>query len=117
MAHKPQTKTAASNPKLSGTTVAFLNAPNQDLHTKSIVQTSLLVTLPELMQIQIHCELDTIGFTYEAPTLPLPPTETHDKEELIMEDEENIHLFNDTLSALYKWVGNEGFNNETDFDA
>ncbi|KAF9440237.1 hypothetical protein P691DRAFT_782912 [Macrolepiota fuliginosa MF-IS2] len=94
------------NPKLSDTTVTFLNAQNQDLHTKSIVQTLLLITLPGLAQIQVHCKLDTIGFTYEAPALPLPPTKTHDEEEeLITEDEANINLFNDTLAALYKWVG------------
>ncbi|KAF9447812.1 hypothetical protein P691DRAFT_760473 [Macrolepiota fuliginosa MF-IS2] len=95
---------SASDPKLSDTTVAFLNAQNQDLHTKSIVQTLLLVTLPKLVQIQVHRKLNAIGFTYEAPALPLPPTETHDEEEeLITEDEANIHLFNDALATLYKW--------------
>ncbi|KAF9441038.1 hypothetical protein P691DRAFT_766853 [Macrolepiota fuliginosa MF-IS2] len=79
---------------------------------------SLLVTLPELTQIQICHELDAISFTYEAPALPLSPTKTHDKEEeLIMEDKANIHLFNNALNALYKWIGNKGFNNETDSDA
>ncbi|KAF9442078.1 hypothetical protein P691DRAFT_790084 [Macrolepiota fuliginosa MF-IS2] len=117
MACKPKVKAAASNTKLSDTTVTFLNAQNQDLHTKSIVQTLLLVTLPELVQVQVCCELDAIGFTYKAPTLPLPPTETPDKaEDFISEDEMNINLFNDTLASLIIWIKKEGFNNETDSD-
>ncbi|KAF9442387.1 hypothetical protein P691DRAFT_765274 [Macrolepiota fuliginosa MF-IS2] len=64
------------------------------------MQTLLLVTLPELMQVQVHCELDTIGFAYEAPTLPLPPLETPKEEEDSNDDEMDIHLFNDTLTSL-----------------
>ncbi|KAF9442164.1 hypothetical protein P691DRAFT_789960 [Macrolepiota fuliginosa MF-IS2] len=101
MAHKPQMKTAASDPKLSNTTVAFLNAQNQDLHTKSIVQTSLLVTLPELMQ---------------APTLPLPPLETPKAEEDSNNNERDIHLFNNTLTSLILWCRKDSFNKETDSD-
>ncbi|KAF9439690.1 hypothetical protein P691DRAFT_769116 [Macrolepiota fuliginosa MF-IS2] len=118
MACKPRTKAQASDPKLSDTTVAFLNAQNQDLHTKSIVQTLLLITLPELTQVQVHHKLNTISFTYEAPTLPLLPTETPDEaEELITKDKANIHLFNNALDTLFKWILNGGFNNETDLDA
>ncbi|KAF9439557.1 hypothetical protein P691DRAFT_769442 [Macrolepiota fuliginosa MF-IS2] len=103
MACKPRMKTAASDPKLSNTTVTFLNTQNQDLCTKSIMQMLLLITLPELAQIQVHHKLDAISFTYEAPALPLPPTKTHDKEEeLITEDKANINLFNNALTALYK---------------
>ncbi|KAF9441268.1 hypothetical protein P691DRAFT_766509 [Macrolepiota fuliginosa MF-IS2] len=39
------------------------------------------------------------------------------QEEDSNEDEMDIHLFNDALDTLYKWVANEGFNNETDFNA
>ncbi|KAF9442554.1 hypothetical protein P691DRAFT_765097 [Macrolepiota fuliginosa MF-IS2] len=117
MAHKPQMKTAASDPKLSDTTVTFLNAENQDLCTKSIMQTSLLVTLPKLVQIQVCYELDAISFTYEAPTLPLPPLETPKEEEDSNDEEMDIHLFNDALASLIMWCRKDGFNKETDSDA
>ncbi|KAF9441191.1 hypothetical protein P691DRAFT_766612 [Macrolepiota fuliginosa MF-IS2] len=106
MAHKPKGKTTASSTKLSDTIIAFLNAQNQDLHAKSIMQTSLLVTLPKLTQIQVHWELDAIGFTYEAPTLPLPPTEPSNEEG--DDDEMNIHLFNNALASLLNWLGKDG---------
>ncbi|KAF9440011.1 hypothetical protein P691DRAFT_768448 [Macrolepiota fuliginosa MF-IS2] len=117
MACKPQMKTAASNTKLSDTTIAFLNAQNQDLCAKSIVQTSLLITLPELVQIQICHKLDAISFTYEAPILPLPPLGTPKEEEDSNNEEMNIHLFNDALHSLILWTANEGFNNEAGFKA
>ncbi|KAF9439798.1 hypothetical protein P691DRAFT_830812, partial [Macrolepiota fuliginosa MF-IS2] len=117
MAHKPQTKTAASNPKLSNTTVAFLNTQNQDLCTKSIMQTSLLVTLPKLAQVQVQCELDAISFTYEAPTLPLPPLEAPKEEEDFNDNEMDIHLFNNALASLILWCRKDSFNKETDSDA
>ncbi|KAF9449466.1 hypothetical protein P691DRAFT_791106 [Macrolepiota fuliginosa MF-IS2] len=117
MAHKPQMKTAASDPKLSDTTVAFLNAQNQDLHTKSIMQMSLLITLPELVQVQVRHELDAIGFTYEAPTLPLPPPVIPKEEEDSNNNKMDIHLFNDTLHSLIIWTANEGFNNKANFEA
>ncbi|KAF9443799.1 hypothetical protein P691DRAFT_763947 [Macrolepiota fuliginosa MF-IS2] len=121
MACKPKGKATASNPKLSDTTVTFLNAQNQDLHTKSIVQTLLLITLPELMQVQVCCKLNAIGFTYEAPTLPLPPAEASNEKaneaEDSSEDEMDIHLFNNALTCLIKWVDKDSFNNETDTDA
>ncbi|KAF9440145.1 hypothetical protein P691DRAFT_768205 [Macrolepiota fuliginosa MF-IS2] len=107
MAQKSRTKAQASNPKLSDTTVTFLNAQNQDLCTKSIVQTSLLITLPKITQVQVHCELNAIGFTYEAPTLPLPSTKTYDKEENLTADEMDIHLYNDCLNSLLTWIGKE----------
>ncbi|KAF9440150.1 hypothetical protein P691DRAFT_783194 [Macrolepiota fuliginosa MF-IS2] len=78
MAHKPQMKTAASNPKLSDTTVTFLNAQNQDLHAKSIMQTSLLITLPKLVQIQ---------------SLPHPP-----KEDIHMEPPAPTHVFSEAAT-------------------
>ncbi|KAF9453741.1 hypothetical protein P691DRAFT_790963 [Macrolepiota fuliginosa MF-IS2] len=114
MAHKPQTRIAASDPKLSNTTVAFLNTQNQNLRTKSIMQTLLLVTPPELVQVQIHHELNAIGFTYEAPTLLLPPPQTTEEEAESIVDEMDIHLYNDCLASLLIWIGKEGFNNETD---
>ncbi|KAF9450868.1 hypothetical protein P691DRAFT_788391 [Macrolepiota fuliginosa MF-IS2] len=117
MACKPRMKTAASDPKLSNTTVAFLNAQNQDLHAKSIVQTLLLITLPELAQVQVCCKLDAISFTYEASALPLPPPQTTEEEAESITNEMDIQLYNDCLASLLVWIGKEGFNNETDSDA
>ncbi|KAF9440882.1 hypothetical protein P691DRAFT_767095 [Macrolepiota fuliginosa MF-IS2] len=117
MACKPRMKTAASNPKLSDTTVTSLNAQNQDLHAKSIIQMSLLITLPKLAQIQVCHKLDAIGFTYEASALPLPPLETPKEEEDSNDDEMDIHLFNDALTSLILWIRKDGFNKETDSDA
>ncbi|KAF9440027.1 hypothetical protein P691DRAFT_768417 [Macrolepiota fuliginosa MF-IS2] len=110
-------KTAASDTKLSDTTVTFLNTQNQDLCTKSITQTLLLVTLPKLVQVQVCCKLDAIGFTYEAPTLPLPLPQTTEEEVESIADEMDIHLYNDCLTSLLVWIGKEGFNNETDSNA
>ncbi|KAF9441210.1 hypothetical protein P691DRAFT_766591 [Macrolepiota fuliginosa MF-IS2] len=103
MACKPRTRAQASDSKLSNTTVAILNAQNQDLYAQSIVQTSLLITLPKLAQVQVCHELNTIGFTYEAPTLPLPPAEFVNEADDNTDDEMDIHLFNDTLTHLLKW--------------
>ncbi|KAF9439766.1 hypothetical protein P691DRAFT_768923 [Macrolepiota fuliginosa MF-IS2] len=110
MACKSRRNATASDTKLSDTIVAFLNAQNQDLCAKSIVQTSLLVMLPKLAQIQIHCKLDAIGFAYEAPTLLLPPTKSANEAEDNSDDEMDIHLFNNALTHLLKWVGEDGFN-------
>ncbi|KAF9441491.1 hypothetical protein P691DRAFT_791252 [Macrolepiota fuliginosa MF-IS2] len=109
--------TAASDPKLSDTTVTFLNAQNQDLCTKSIMQTLFLVTLPKLMQVQVQHELNAIGFTYKAPTLPLPPLKTPKEEEDSNDDEMDIHLFNDALASLILWCRKDSFNKETDSNA
>ncbi|KAF9443088.1 hypothetical protein P691DRAFT_764611 [Macrolepiota fuliginosa MF-IS2] len=117
MARKPKTKASASDTKLSDTTVTFLNAQNQDLHTKSIVQMLLLITLPKLVQVQVQHELDTISFTYKAPALPLPPPETPKEEEDSTDNKMDIHLYNDALHSLILWMANEGFNNEADFNA
>ncbi|KAF9443904.1 hypothetical protein P691DRAFT_787383 [Macrolepiota fuliginosa MF-IS2] len=118
MTCKPKAKAAASNTKLSDTTVTFLNAQNQDFCTKSIMQTLLLITLPKLVQVQVHHKLNTISFTYEAPTLPLPPTETYDKaEDFIPEDEANINLFNNALASLILWIRKDSFNNKTNSNA
>ncbi|KAF9440140.1 hypothetical protein P691DRAFT_768211 [Macrolepiota fuliginosa MF-IS2] len=117
MACKSRRNATASNTKLSNTTVAFLNAQNQDLHAQSIMQISLLVTLPELVQVQVCCELSAIGFTYEAPTLPLPPPEPVKEEEDPSDDEMDIHLFNDAPAHLLEWIGKDGFNNETNTNA
>ncbi|KAF9441472.1 hypothetical protein P691DRAFT_766245 [Macrolepiota fuliginosa MF-IS2] len=117
MAHKPRMKATASDPKLSNTTVAFLNAQNQDLHARSIMQMSLLITLPELAQVQVCCELNAISFTYEAPTLSLPPPEIPKEEEDSTNEEMDIHLFNDMLTSLLIWIGKDGFNNKPDCNA
>ncbi|KAF9440769.1 hypothetical protein P691DRAFT_781468 [Macrolepiota fuliginosa MF-IS2] len=117
MACKPRTKATASDLKLSDTMVAFLNAQNQDLCAKSIVQTSLLITLPELAQVQVQCKLDAISFTYEAPALPLPPPENPKEEDDSNDDDMNIHLYNDALLSLITWVKKDGFNNKSDFEA
>ncbi|KAF9440161.1 hypothetical protein P691DRAFT_768190 [Macrolepiota fuliginosa MF-IS2] len=71
------------------------------------MQTLLLVTLPKLVQVQVCRELDAISFTYEAPTLPLPPLETPKEGEDSNDEEMDIHLFNDALTSLIMWLAKD----------
>ncbi|KAF9440109.1 hypothetical protein P691DRAFT_768252 [Macrolepiota fuliginosa MF-IS2] len=54
-------------------------------------------------------------FTYEALALPLPlPEPSKEVEDPSDKDEMDVHLFNDTLTSLLKWIEKGGFDNEFD---